>query len=222
VTCRQAADLGIDNIEHSFLACLPELGVTTSPEGKLIGAMDAGKAKSLIDRLVRRKVVLTSTPSSVETPISAEERALLHPIALANYDKTFKSGTLSGDSQGLVRALERQFLAAGGTMVVGSDPQDFGMIAGYADHRALELLVAAGNSAPDVIRMATLGGARFLGIDKDRGTISVGKIADLIVVRGDPSASIADIQNVEEVFKDGRGYDPAKLRASANGMVGWR
>src|SRR4029079_4185291 len=66
VTCRQAADLGIDNIEHSFLACLPELGVTTSPEGKLIGAMDAGKAKSLVDRLVRRKVVLTSTPSSVE------------------------------------------------------------------------------------------------------------------------------------------------------------
>jgi imidazolonepropionase-like amidohydrolase len=52
------------------------------------------------------------------------------------------------------------------------------------------------------------------------GTVAAGKQADLIVVRGDPSANIADVENVELVFKDGVGYDPAKLIASVRGKVG--
>jgi imidazolonepropionase-like amidohydrolase len=54
------------------------------------------------------------------------------------------------------------------------------------------------------------------------GTIEAGKNADLVVMRGDPSRRIADVENVEIVFKDGVGYDPAKLNASVRGMVGVR
>ena len=70
------------------------------------------------------------------------------------------------------------------------------------------------------ITVATLNGARYLGRADRVGTIAVGKRADLVVVRGDPSTSIADVARVETVFKDGVGYDSAKLFASVKGRVG--
>ncbi len=69
--------------------------------------------------------------------------------------------------------------------------------------------------------MATLDGARFLGVDGEVGVVEAGKRADLIVVAGDPSKNIADIEAVTMVFKDGAAYDPAKLRDFVRGMVGW-
>ena len=221
IGCREAADLGIDNIEHSFQACLAELGAGEA-DGRPAHPPDPAKAKALIRLLVRKGVVLTSTPAPLDRPLSPEERSLLHPTALANYDEwAARPHPELGAPRDHVRALERQFVAAGGRMVIGSDAQDAGQIAGYADHHALEALVSAGHSPLDVIRMATLGGARFLGIDRDVGSIEAGKRADLMVVVGDPSRQIADIEAVEQVFKDGRAYDPAKLRASVQGMVGW-
>lgn len=222
INCQEAAELGIDNIEHSFGACLKEVGSSMNDESP--NPPDAKKAKALIALLVRRGVVLTSTPASGSSPpLTAEERAYLHPTALANYDAWLgRPHPEMGASQGYVRGLEHQFLAAGGRMVIGSDAQDGGLIAGFADDRALEALVAAGHSPLDVIRMATLEGARFLGIDHDLGTIEPGKRADLIVLGGDPSQNIADIEDTVLVFKDGVAYDPKKLRASVRGMVGWR
>ncbi len=95
------------------------------------------------------------------------------------------------------------------------------MIAGYADHRALELLVEAGWKPLDVIRMATLGGAEFLGVGNEVGSLAKDKAADLIVVVGDPVADIKDIEKVELVFKDGVAYDPKLLRDSVKDTVGW-
>jgi hypothetical protein len=166
---------------------------------------------------------MTSTPASGSSPpLTAEERAYLHPTALANYDAWLdRPHPGLGATQGYVRGLEHQFLAAGGRMVIGSDAQDGGLIAGFADDRALEALVAAGHSPLNVIRMATLEGARFLGIDDDVGTIEPGKRADLIVLGGDPSQNIAAIEDTVLVFKNGVAYDPRKLRASVRGMVGW-
>jgi imidazolonepropionase-like amidohydrolase len=93
-------------------------------------------------------------------------------------------------------------------------------VAGFSNQREVELLVEAGFSPLEAIRIATLNGARYLGRDKQVGSLAPGKQADLIVVRGDPSRDIKDIENVETVFKDGMGYDPEKLIASARGMVG--
>jgi imidazolonepropionase-like amidohydrolase len=219
VTCREAAELGIDNIEHSFRSCAKEIGLR---DGEKVSAPDQTKAHSLIQYLVKRHVVLTSTPSAVERRISQEELDLLHPTARERYLNSLNRvpPTLAIEEKH-VRQLEREFVAAGGRMVIGADPQDFGMIAGYADHRALELLVEAGWQPLDVIRMATLGGAEFLGIASDRGSMAIGKAADLIVINGNPAADIKQIERVELVFKDGIAYDPHLLRESVKGLVGW-
>ena len=148
IGCREAAELGIDNIEHSFTACLDELGAGGSEPGKTGGPPDAAKAKALIDLLVAKGVVLTSTPAAeLDTPLSAEERAYFHPTALANYDAWFAQPHPElGAPRDQVRALERQFIAAGGRMVIGSDAQNAGQIAGFANDQALEALVAAGHT----------------------------------------------------------------------------
>ena len=70
------------------------------------------------------------------------------------------------------------------------------------------------------IRIATLNGAIFLGRQDRIGSIAPGKNADLIVIKGDPATRIADIENVEIVFKDGAGYDPTRLLDSVKGHYG--
>ncbi len=105
-------------------------------------------------------------------------------------------------------ALEREFVAAGGLLLAGPDPTgDGGVLPGYGDQREVELLVDAGFSPVEAIRIATLNGAIYLGRADSIGTIAVGKNADLVVVKGDPSEKISDIENTEIVFKDGVGYD---------------
>ena len=93
---------------------------------------------------------------------------------------------------------------------------------GFGDQREVELLVEAGFTPLEAIHIATANGAQFLG-ELDRvGTISPGKQADLVVIKGDPSRQIEDIEKVETVFKDGVGYDSSKLIESVRGMVGSR
>ena len=85
---------------------------------------------------------------------------------------------------------------------------------GFSDQRELELLVDAGFSPLQAIRIGTLNGAIYEGLADRIGSIGPGKDADLVVVRGDPAARISDIENVEYVFKDGVGYDASKLLGS--------
>ena len=117
--------------------------------------------------------------------------------------------------------LERAFVAAGGLLLAGPDPVGIGgNLPGFGDQRQLELLVEAGFAPIEAIRIATLNGASFLGVQDRIGSIAVGKNADLVVVKGDPAGRIADIENVEIVFKDGAGYDPKKLLDSVKGRYG--
>ena len=91
---------------------------------------------------------------------------------------------------------------------------------GYADQRQIELLVEEGFTPVQAIAIGTLNGAKYLGRDARIGTIASGKQADLVVVDGDPSRTIADIRKVDTVFKQGVGFDPAKLIESVKGQVG--
>ena len=84
-------------------------------------------------------------------------------------------------------------------------------IAGATLHRELENYVALGIPAPEVLRIATLGAARVMKLDGDLGTIAPGKLADLILVDGDPTRKISDIRRVVLTVKDGMVYDPAEL-----------
>jgi imidazolonepropionase-like amidohydrolase len=95
---------------------------------------------------------------------------------------------------------------AGVPVLPGSD-----MMPGIAVHRELELYVQAGIPAPEVLTLATLGAARVMGMDDELGSIEPGKLADLILVDGDPTTDISDIRRVVMVIKDGRVYDPAAI-----------
>jgi hypothetical protein len=117
--------------------------------------------------------------------------------------------------------LERNFVAAGGLLIAGPDPTgNGGVMPGFGDQRGIELLVEAGFSPVEAIKIATYNGATYLGVADRIGSVAVGKNADLVVVKGDPSRTIADIENVEIVFKDGVGFDSARLLASVKGRYG--
>ena len=118
---------------------------------------------------------------------------------------------------------ERAFVKAGGLLLAGLDPTGIGgTIAGFGDWREVELLVEAGFTPVEAIKIASFNGAQFLGQQDHIGSLATGKQADIAIVKGDPSSNIQDIENVEVVFKDGVGYDSKKLMDSVKGQVGTR
>ena len=81
---------------------------------------------------------------------------------------------------------------------------------GFGDQRNYELLIEAGFSPVEAIQIMTLNGAKILGVDDRLGSVAAGKLADLVVIQGNPIATPAEIRKVTIVFKDGVGYDSAK------------
>ena len=104
----------------------------------------------------------------------------------------------------------RKFAAAGGKIHSGSDPNH--VVPGYALHAELEMLVEAGLTPVQAIRTAALNVAEAWGKEKDFGSVETGKVADLLIVRGDPLKNISDTQNVEMVFIDGKKVDTLSRR----------
>ncbi|HVG24564.1 MAG TPA: amidohydrolase family protein, partial [Thermoanaerobaculia bacterium] len=98
---------------------------------------------------------------------------------------------------------------SGVTIVAGTDG-----FAGFTLHRELENYVRAGIPAAEVLRIATLVPAQVLKREQDLGTIEPGKLADFIIVDGDPTRNISDIRRVVRVVKDGKVFDPAAIYAS--------
>jgi imidazolonepropionase-like amidohydrolase len=239
VTYSEAADLGIDNLEHSFLAAtdfVPDKKPDECPgQGRgqqTITALDENGApfKALVQKLVDKRVSLTSTLTVFETftpgrplPPGLE---VLTPQLKQQFEETHARVAQNKESNYLTlfpkaMALERAFARAGGLLVAGTDPTGSGgVIPGYSNQRQIELLVDSGFTPLEAIRVATLNGATYLGREKTVGSVTAGKQADLVVVRGDPSTRIGDVRNVEIVFRHGIGYDPAKLIVSVAGRVG--
>ena len=118
---------------------------------------------------------------------------------------------------------ERAFVQAGGLLIAGLDPTgNGGVVAGFGDLRGVELLVEAGFTPLEAIKIYSWNGAKFLGEDARIGSIAPGKQADLMIVKGNPATRISDIEYVEIVFKDGIGWDTEKLIQSVQGLVGTR
>ena len=247
VTYPEAVELGIDNLEHGFFVNMqldpgkqPDVCPNTAGDPTL-EKMTAGgpEAKALIDLLVSHHVAVTSTLPVFEGEFTPEYlkvqdrvvdamsaptreaylytrnfelmRAEAHPEMAPKLAAMFKND----------RALEREFVVAGGLLLAGPDPTgDGGVLPGYGDQREVELLVEAGFTPVQAIKIATLNGATYEGLAGSIGSVAVGKNADLVVVNGDPSKHIEDIEKTEIVFKDGVGYDSQKLLDSAKGRYG--
>ncbi|HEX4693394.1 amidohydrolase family protein [Sphingomonas sp.] len=243
VTYPEAVALGIDDLEHGFWVntqldpgktpdtCPPTSG------GPTLTAMTPGSAEGavLIKLLVDRHVAVTSTLPVFEgaspgyRTLPQRQLDLLSVEARTDY---FYVRSLTGQRPPAAAAaaakqwtnelaMERAFVAAGGLLLAGPDPTGGGQVLpGFGDQRAIELLVEAGFTPVEAIRIGTLNGAIYMGVDARIGSIAAGKDADLVLVKGDPSKRIADIENVATVFKDGIGYDPAALLASVRGRYG--
>ena len=246
VDYRRAAALGIDNLEHGPVFTdsefVPGRKPDTCPPGKDIAAswekleIDSPPVQALIRDLVKHGVAITSTLPVFESfittrPLLSKRQAeMLTAESLRSYlNARSSAATTPARSTALEAALkkemafERAFVRAGGLLLAGPDPTGIGgVLPGFGDQRGLELLVEAGFSPSEAIQIASANGARYMGQLDQFGTIDAGKRADLVIVKGDPSRDIKDVENVETVIKDGRAYDPARLIASVRGMVGMR
>jgi imidazolonepropionase-like amidohydrolase len=243
VTFEEASALGIDNLEHGLYVA-SDLAEGKQPDEcpTLPGAdrarlmdLDNPVVRSLIETLVERDVAITSTlpvfAAGVHPAIPTKEAlALLSPrsrqvaesrwIGLLQPDGAERT-RLSRQLLQLEMAFEKAFVEAGGTLLVGTDPTGWGgTLPPNSTHAALILLVEAGFTPLQTLSMATLTGAKFLGVDDQVGSIEIGKRADLVLVEGQPDVDIDSVQNVALVFKDGVAYDPAALIDSVRGSVG--
>ena len=250
---REAADLGIDDLEHGLFVdteFMPGKKPDECPEEAedpvLMSKLDvnAGPLHDTIMYLVQHHVAVTSTLPVFEMggfpgrptlqprlldALSPDARSALLWNRVRSSDAGSQRRRYGSDVSPLPAAFKKElefeyaFSKAGGLLLAGLDPTGMGgVIAGFGDQREVELLVEAGFTPVEAIHIATENGAQFLG-DSDRvGTIAAGKQADLVVIKGDPSKKIEDIENVETVFKDGIGYDSAKLLESVRGVVGSR
>src|SRR5437870_5983603 len=245
---REAAEIGIDNLEHGLLPdseFVPNKQPDKCP-GAAVNAslrqldLNSDAVKQTIHTLVAKNVALTSTLPVFEAgaPLTQSgigaASAVMNPRVLnvMNTDARARymtaSARIPADSPtpALVRKsmeFERAFVAAGGLLMAGLDPMgNGGIVAGFGDLREAELLVEAGFTPIEAIKIASFNGAKFLGEDARIGSIAAGKQADLMIVKGNPAANITDIEKVEIVFKDGVGYDSEKLIQSVQGLVGIR
>lgn len=241
VTYREAVDLGIDNLEHGFFvasdfvkdkqpdACPKGTGVADSLAG-----VDAESAdvKSLMKDMIDHHVALTSTLTVFETFVAGRPKApqgaldLMLPEVRTQYEATWDKvkngkGRISPETYLKLARMEKQYVDAGGLLLAGTDPTGYGgVVPGYSSKREVELLVEAGFSFEQAVKVATANGAKYLGRDDNVGTLVVGKRADLVVIDGDPATHTADIEHMPYVFKNGVGYDTQKIFDATRDTVG--
>lgn len=238
ITYEEASNLGIDNLEHGFMTasdfnknkesdlCDP----FESREALTNEPVDSPKINALIDLLIKNGTTITTTPNVFEpwtdrelVPGGGEDAVA--PQVLKDV-KGIYDRSINKDSQHLHRFNKnliwiKRFYEKGGKLVAGTDPTGAGRtVAGYANQRTIEILVEAGFSIPEAIKICTLNGAKFLEQDASIGTLEIGKIADLILIDADLESDIKNIRNMEIVFKDGVGFDSKKLFKSVKGKVG--
>ncbi|HTZ98541.1 MAG TPA: amidohydrolase family protein [Terriglobales bacterium] len=247
---REAAELGIDDLEHGLVVdteFFSKKKPDECPDEEAVASelikmkVSDPPIQETIRELVAHHVAVTSTLPVFEPfvpnkaplqqrvldvmSLEARNRYLENRVALDLPRRDPKTGEISPRPWGPIfpeeMEFERAFVKAGGLLLAGLDPTGLGgVIPGFGDQREVELLVEAGFAPLEAIHIATYNGAQYLG-ELDRvGTISAGKQADLVVIKGNPAAKIDDIENVEIVFKNGVGYDSAKLIESARGLVG--
>ena len=241
VTFAEAAALGIDALQHGFITAseyVPgkEPDECPAQNMRVQTDVDVGSAavQASLKALAQSNAAVVSTLAVYEsfTPerfrLDTAAMAMLDPEVRAEVEANHAALTKPGAftvSPTLLKKMmrwERDFVAAGGLLGAGCDPWGTGFLPGFGDIANYEKLLEAGFTPAEAIRIMTLNGAKILGMEKDIGAVTVGRQADIVVVRGDPAAQPRDLYQVVTVFRGGVGYDSAKLRNAARGLVGVR
>lgn len=249
---REAAGLGIDDLEHGLVVdteFLPGKQPDVCPDQIKaflhLATMDVNgpEIQQTIRMLVEKKVAVTSTLAVLEMFVPGRDATPARVLAAmsdaakvgfltsrARLDDPERNQQRYGQPNSpwtrlfqMEEQFEHAFAKAGGLLVAGTDPTgNGGALAGFGSQREGELLVEAGFTPLEAIQICTQNGALYLGIENDAGTIAPGKSADLILVKAAPDKDVKDLEKVETVFKDGVGYDSQKLIDSVSGLVGIR
>ncbi|MGA2267944.1 MAG: amidohydrolase family protein [Bryobacteraceae bacterium] len=220
----QFVDAGVDEIQHMnfvFLNFLPAEAPNTASRARLTLIAEHGAAldqtssqvAGFIAKLKDRRIVVDPTLGVFEGQYTARPgaaspsyAAILERLPVQMRRAAFQGGLpvpegkdrLYRDSFQAMLDMTLRLYRAGVPLVIGTDG-----VPGLMLHRELELWVQAGIPAADVLRMATLGAARVAGVDRDLGSIAEGKLADMVLVDGDPVRAISDIRKTETVIRDG-------------------
>jgi imidazolonepropionase-like amidohydrolase len=235
ITATRAIELGINGLEHGIFA-MSELGKRDGEGGQCpLGDLDLNSTvvENLIASIVKNRVIIDPTVIVFQvsqpnfepvTPdwlkyLSAEAQA--HQTKLLAAAQTANSANADCQRRSIQSQLRfiKKLHDRGGIITAGTDPVSPRLIPGYGLHREMRNLVDAGLTPLEAIKAATLNAAIALRREKEMGTIEPGKLADLVVVGGNPAARIEDVGKTEIVFKGGVQYDPAALRKSAEGQV---
>jgi len=241
---REAVALGMDAVEHGLYAN-QEYDPAKRPDQcpgvrmSVFESLDLGgePVRATFRDMLDRKVAMTSTIAIFEGLMAGrpplEQRTLdaLYPPARDAYlqARAFlatpeaKAAVVTEAAFKTLLAYEVAFVRAGGLLGAGVDPTGVGgVLAGFGNQRNYELFLEAGFTPVEAIQILTANGARILGAADQFGTVTPGLAADLVVIKGDPTARPAEIRNVTLVFRNGVGYDSPRLIESVRGMVGLR
>ena len=230
MTVYDAVNAGMDMINHvSFLG--PMFGMMTPPPRPtpiLPITTETDSAKRAIQFLLDHHTVIDATlairelftrPASVPIGTFEPGFATLPPQLAAALDgsgasvaDTARLGAVFRMQTAIVSALHR----AGVPIVAGTDQ----IIPGHSLHRELELYVQCGFTPLEALQSATRVPARVMGLERESGTVAVGKRADLVVLDADPLADVSNVRRVRLVIANGRQYDPdAMARAAGFGRL---
>lgn len=237
---REAVALGIDNLEHGLFANSeydPRKQPDDCPSGFSARYADLDvrgpEVQATFRDMIDNGVPMTSTLVVYEISVSGrppiDERVydMLAPeiadeVRAIALDRRAGRGAIDPAVFAKAMEYERAFVEAGGLLAAGVDPTGYGAAPpGLGDQRNYELLLEAGFSAPEVVRIMSLNGARVLGIDDEYGTVEAGKVADLVLIDADLESK-GDLHDVSIVFRHGVGWDSPKLMDSVRGIVGIR
>jgi imidazolonepropionase-like amidohydrolase len=242
VSYREAVALGIDNLEHGMFTnsdWSPGRGPDECPSNLRadLAQVDIGseEVQATIRDMVENEVGMTSTLAVYELsfpgrpPLEPRFEEVLAPEAFREYMATRQRIEENADESIMpevfrkAQEFELAFVRAGGLLAAGVDPTgNGGALPGFGDQRNHELLIEAGFTPVESIQIMTLNGARILGNQDELGSVEAGKLADLVVIAGDPVDRPEEIRNVVTVFKDGIGYDAEALVQATRGIVGVR
>jgi len=238
ISYREAAGLGIDDLEHGFMVSSDFINGKIQDQcdyrhvssSLLALDKDSPEMDSLMSYLIKKDVSITTT-LPVFAPLKNYELILgggeqaLHPDVLEEVRK-YSAQDARGDSIDNVLFNKelywiRKFYHMGGKLLVGTDPTGSGRtIAGYANMWTLEMLIKSGFTTAEAVKLCSLSGAQYLRKQFDTGSIEKGKAADLILMDGNLASDPASIRQIRYVFKDGIGYDSKAIFDSVKGKVG--
>ena len=238
VTFTDGAQMGVDALQHGFITnseYVPGKQPDVCPRENQRAQADVDPTTPAVRESIRRIVAggaaVVSTLGTYEAfsltraRLDTAELAMLTPLLRREVEETHATLARSAfivPDRLLTRMMqwERLFVAAGGLLGAGSDPWGTGFMPGDGNQRNYELLIEAGFTSPTAVQIMTSNGARILGEHARTGSIEPGKAADLVVLRGSLAANPGVIRNVRIVFRDGYGYDPARLRNEVRGKLG--